>query len=64
MKLQYPFDFKFRGRRFKFRAGLKVVNVLNHFNPRDVQQSLASPNFGRFYNSVGRLYRIEGGFDF
>jgi hypothetical protein len=64
MKIQYPFDFKFRGRRFQFRAGLKVINVLNHFNPRDVQQSLDSPRAGHFFNSVGRLYRIEGGFDF
>jgi len=64
VKVQYPFDFKFRGRRFQFRAGLKVINVLNHFNPRDVQQSLDSPRFGQFFNSVPRLYRIEGGFDF
>jgi hypothetical protein len=63
-ELQYPFDFKFRGRRFKFRAGLKVANVLNHFNPRDVQQSVNSPYFGGFYNSVGRLFFIDGGFDF
>jgi len=64
VKIQYPFDFKFRGRRFQFRAGLKVINVLNHFNPRDVQQSVASPFAGQFYNSVPRLFRIEGGFDF
>ncbi len=63
-KIQYPFDFKFRGRRFQFQAGLKVYNILNHFNPRDVQQYTGSPQFGGFYNSVGRLYRLEGGFDF
>jgi hypothetical protein len=63
-KLQYPFDFKFRRWHFKFRAGLNVFNVLNHFNPRDVQQHADSRNFGAFYNSIGRLYRIEGGFDF
>ena len=62
--VQYPFDFKFRKRRFKFKAGFKVYNVLNHFNPRDVQQHTGSPNFGGFYNSVGRQYRIEGAFDF
>jgi hypothetical protein len=64
VKLQYPFDFKFRRWHFKFRAGLKVFNVLNHFNPRDVQQYADSRNFGVFYNSIGRLYRIEGDFDF
>jgi hypothetical protein len=63
-KIQYPFDFKFRGHRFQFSAALSVVNVLNHFNPRDVQQNVTSPNFGDFYNSVGRLWRIDGGFDF
>ena len=62
--VQYPFDFKFRKWRFKFKAGLKVSNILNHFNPREVQQHTGSPNFGGFYNSVPRQYRIEGAFDF
>jgi hypothetical protein len=62
--LQYPFDFTFRRWHFQFRAGFKIYNVLNHFNPRDVQQHVDSPNFGSFYNSVGRLYRIEAAFDF
>jgi hypothetical protein len=63
-KIQYPFDFKFRRHRFQFRAGLSVLNLLNYFNPRDVQQYAGSPNFGNFYNSVGRLWRIDGDFDF
>jgi len=63
-KLQYPVDFKFRGHRIQFRAGLSVYNVLNHFNPRDVQEHYTSPNYGAFYNSVGRLFRIDGDFDF
>jgi hypothetical protein len=63
-KIQYPFDFKFHGHRFQFSAALSVLNVLNHYNPRDVQQNITSPNFGNFYNSVGRLWRIDGGFDF
>ncbi len=64
MKIQYPFDFKFHGRRFQFRAGLSVLNVLNYSNPRDVQQYTGSPSFGNFYNSIGRLFRIDGDFDF
>jgi hypothetical protein len=64
MKIQYPFDFKFHGKRFQFRAGLSVLNVLNYSNPRDVQQYTGSPNFGNFYNSIGRLFRIDGDFDF
>ena len=63
-KVQYPVDFKFRGHRIQFRAGLSVYNVLNHFNPRDVQEYSASPSYGAFYNSVGRLFRIDGDFDF
>ena len=63
-KIQYPVDFKFRGHRIQFRAGLTVYNVLNHFNPRDVQQYYASPNYGASYNSIGRLFRIDGDFDF
>jgi hypothetical protein len=35
----------------------KVFNVLNTFNPRDVQNNLASPAFGTFYNGVPRTYR-------
>ena len=63
-KFQYPVDFTFHGHRIQFRAGLSVYNVLNHDNPRDVQENLASPNYGTFYNSVGRLFRIDGDFDF
>jgi hypothetical protein len=64
LKIQYPFDFKFHRRRFQFRAGLSVLNVLNYSNPRDVQQYAGSPSFGNFYNSIGRLFRIDGDFDF
>jgi hypothetical protein len=63
-KLQYPVDFKFHGHRIQFRAGLTIYNLLDHSNPRDVQQYFASPNYGVFYNSVPRLWRIDGDFDF
>jgi hypothetical protein len=29
-----------------------------------MQHYFASPNYGVFYNSVGRLWRIDGAFDF
>ncbi len=64
LKLQYPFDFKFHNHRIQFLGGLKVIDITNHYNPRDVQQYFASPNYGVFYNSVGRLWRIDGDFDF
>jgi len=64
LKIQYPFDFQFRGHRIQFLGGLKVIDVTNHYNPRDVQEYAASPYYGSFYNSVGRLWRIDGDFDF
>ena len=64
LKIQYPFDFKFKGHRIQFLGGLKVIDVTNHYNPRDVQQNFTSPFYGVFYNSVGRLWRIDGDFDF
>jgi hypothetical protein len=64
LKIQYPFDFRFRGHRIQFLGGLKVIDVTNHYNPRDVQEYLGSPYYGVFYNSVGRLWRIDGDFDF
>lgn len=63
-KFQYPVDFTYRKHRIQFRAGLSILNVLNYFNPRDVQQYSLSPNYGHFYNSIGRLWRIDGDFDF
>ena len=63
-KFQYPIDFTYRKHRIQFRAGLSILNVLNYFNPRDVQQYTLSPNYGHFYNSIGRLWRIDGDFDF
>ncbi|HEY6247556.1 MAG TPA: carboxypeptidase regulatory-like domain-containing protein [Pyrinomonadaceae bacterium] len=49
------------GRWSKYRAelGVKVFNLLNHFNPRDFQNNLASDAFGEFYNGVGRKYGMR-----
>jgi outer membrane receptor protein involved in Fe transport len=49
----------FRGKKYKGRAGVTVFNVTNHWNPRDVQNNLASPNFGTFYNSPDRSLRLK-----
>ena len=63
-KFQYPVDFTFHGHHIQFRAGLSIYNLLDHYNPRDVQQYFASPQYGTFYNSVPRIWRIDGDFDF
>jgi len=49
----------FRGKRYHGRAGITFFNVTDHFNPRDVQNNLASPQFGNFYNSPGLSMRLK-----
>jgi Carboxypeptidase regulatory-like domain/TonB dependent receptor/TonB-dependent Receptor Plug Domain len=49
----------FRGKKYKGRVGVTVFNITNHWNPRDVQNNLASAQFGTFYNSVGRSFRTK-----
>jgi len=44
-------------RKVKARAGIGAFNLFNHFNPRDVQNSLASAQFGGFFNNAWREYR-------
>jgi len=57
VQLTREFRIPFFGRRYKVRAGIKVFNLLNRFNPRDLQNNLVSPRFGQFFNSVERTFR-------
>lgn len=43
-----------RGRAVQI--GVRVYHVLDTFHPRDVQNNIASPAFGTFYNSIYRRY--------
>jgi hypothetical protein len=43
--------------KHKMRVGVAVFNITNHFNPRDVQNNLGSPRYGRFFNSLGTSVR-------
>jgi hypothetical protein len=47
------------GEKYRFRVGLKVFNLTNHFNPRDFQGNLASDEFGGFYNAVRRKFGLK-----
>ena len=47
----------FRGKDRRFRAGIRLFNILNTFNPQDVQANLASPYYGVFYRGVKRKIR-------
>jgi len=44
---------------YRFRVGVKVFNLTNHFNPRDFQGNLAGDEFGGFYNGVGRKFGMK-----
>jgi len=50
---------KYKGKKYHGRAGITVFNITNHFNPRDVQNNIASPHFGGFYNSPGITARLK-----
>ncbi len=49
----------FRGKKYKGRVGITIFNITNHWNPRDVQNNLASSQFGTFYNSPYRSFRTK-----
>jgi hypothetical protein len=44
-------------RRLHARIGVSIFNLLNHDNPRDIQNNLASTRFGGFFNPAWREYR-------
>jgi len=50
---------RFRGKEHKGRAGFTVFNITNHWNPRDVQNNIASGQFGTFFNSPDRSVRLK-----
>lgn len=50
---------RFRGKEYKGRAGFTVFNITNHWNPRDVQNNIASAQFGTFFNSADRSVRLK-----
>lgn len=55
---------KFLKQKWNCRIGVKVFNITNHWNPRDVQNNLDSPAYGTFYNSIGRIFRGKFEIDF
>jgi Carboxypeptidase regulatory-like domain/TonB-dependent Receptor Plug Domain len=52
------------GKKYGTRVGVKIFNLTNHFNPRDVQANIDSFNFGVFSNSINRTFRGKFEFDF
>ena len=41
-------------RKYHFTGGLKIYNVFDTGDERDVQNNLASPDYGKFYNPIQR----------
>lgn len=53
-----------RLRGHAFDAGVQVLNLTDHFNPRDVVTNVASPQFGTFRNSIGPSFAVKFGTGF
>ncbi len=41
-------------RKYRFTAGIKVYNVFERGNERDVQTNVTAPDYGSFYNPIRR----------
>jgi len=57
LQITRPISIPLPHERFKARVGFSVFNLLNRFNPRDVQNDLDSERFGALFNGVGRTFR-------
>jgi len=57
LQVTRPVSLPFGDRHLHARVGVGVFNLFNHFNPRDVQNNLASTRFDGFFNSAWREYR-------
>ncbi len=64
LQIRRPFQIPIMKKKHKVIAGVKIFNVTNHFNPRDVQQNIFSPSVGGFFNSVPREFRAKFEFEF
>lgn len=58
-QLTRRFVIPFAGRKWNVLAGVRWFNVTDRFNPRDVQQVVTHPEFGRFFNSFERTLRLR-----
>ena len=73
LEITKGFRIPFRGKQYRVRAGVKIYNLTDHFNPRDLQNNVDSvpvsyreecSRFGQFCNSVGRVFRGRLSLDF
>jgi len=64
LQVSRPISLPFGERHVKARVGFGVFNLFDHFNPRDVQNDIASRQFGGFFNDAWRLWRGKLVFQF
>ena len=57
LQVTRPIKIPFGRERLKARAGFSIFNLLNRFNPRDVQSDIDSGRFDAMFNGVGRIWR-------
>jgi outer membrane receptor protein involved in Fe transport len=57
MQVTRPVSLPFPHKDIKARIGFSVFNLLNRFNPRDVQNDIDSDRFNALFNGVGRTFR-------
>ena len=57
LQITRPVALPFHREHLKARVGVSVFNVLNRFNPRDVQNDIDSVRFDAMFNGVGRIFR-------
>jgi hypothetical protein len=57
LQITRPVNLPFPHKDLRARIGFSVFNLLNRFNPRDVQNDIDSERFGETFNGVGRTFR-------
>jgi len=57
LQVTRPIALPFPHKELKARIGFSVYNLLNRFNPRDVQGDIDSDRYGALFNGVGRTFR-------
>lgn len=57
LQITKRFHLTLKGKTRNIRLGVRVFNVMNRFNPLDVQSNVGSPYFGTFYRGVKRRLR-------
>ena len=57
LQVTRPIALPFGENRLHARVGVGVFNLFNHFDPRDVQNNVASARFAEFFNTSWREYR-------